>query len=338
MNRILINITILLTCMMLLGSCNEEWKDEQFNQSLSFVAPLNEQGLSPIYIRYKPNGAVTYELPMLVSGSTMNDKDLNVSVALDPDTLNVLNIERFSTRTELFYKLLPSPQFVTFPDNILIPSGSSHVKLPLNFTLAGIDMVDKWVLPLTIVDGPSYNYTANPMRHYKRALLRIFPFNDYSGNYSATGYRLFFKDTNGNTVGEAITVRTHTGYVVDENTVFFYAGHVNEERLDRGFYKLRYQFNNDFDEDLGYATITITADNPAIKFDVRGTPNYRVEESMDPIRPYLKRRTIVISLEYDFTDYTSIPGVELDYRISGTLTMERQINTQIPDEDQAILW
>nr|WP_258530190.1 DUF4361 domain-containing protein [Bacteroides thetaiotaomicron] len=48
-------------------------------------------------------------------------------------------------------------------------------------------MSEKWVLPLQIVDDASYNYVAHPRKDYAKAILRIFPFNDYSGDYSGTG-------------------------------------------------------------------------------------------------------------------------------------------------------
>jgi hypothetical protein len=64
-----------------------------------------------------------------------------------------------------------------------------------------------------------------------------------------------------------------------------------------------------------------------------------VTETMDPIRPYLKRKTIIIrNINYTYVDYTTIPGVETEYHVIGSLALERQINTQIPDEDQAIDW
>jgi hypothetical protein len=33
-----------------------------------------------------------------------------------------------------------------------------------------------------------------------------------------------------------------------------------------------------------------------------------------------------------------VPGVDIQYTVQGVITMERKINTQIPDEDQAIEW
>ena len=44
------------------------------------------------------------------------------------------------------------------------------------------------------------------------------------------------------------------------------------------------------------------------------------------------------NIEYTFVDYTSVEGREIPYHVKGTMTLERKINTQIPDEDQAIEW
>jgi hypothetical protein len=251
-----------------------------------------------------------------------------VRVALDTDTLDRLNQERFSVRTELYYKSLPTPQFFTFAETVNIPSGANIALLPIEFTLAGIDMVDKWMTPLTIVDDPSFDYRANPRKHYQKALLRVFPFNDYSGVYSGTACRIFIKGDN-----VPIVVDEHTAYVVNENTVFFYAGFVDENRLDRKNYKIFVTFNDDRDKSL-----TVWSDNPEINLVVHGEPSWSIDEEMDAIRPYLKRIYVNVELEYDFRDYTTVPGFSIDYSVTGTLIMERLINIQIPDEDQAILW
>ena len=68
----LLMIVMLIAC----ASCNNEWESEQYVQMVSFKAPVNAQGVTPVYIRYKPNGKVTYQLPLIVSGSTMNAKEL----------------------------------------------------------------------------------------------------------------------------------------------------------------------------------------------------------------------------------------------------------------------
>ena len=47
---------------------------------------------------------MTYQLPIIVSGSTVNGQDRDIRIAVDKDTLETLNIERFSLyRPELWY-------------------------------------------------------------------------------------------------------------------------------------------------------------------------------------------------------------------------------------------
>lgn len=60
---------------------------------------------------------------------------------------------------------------------------------------------------------------------------------------------------------------------------------------------------------------------------------------MDATRPYLKHRYVIINnIDYYYSDYTAVAGTSVRYHVKGTLTLSRKINTQIPDEDQAIEW
>ena len=87
-----------------LTSCNDEWEDEQYEQYISFRAPLNDQGVTPIYVPYTRKnaegtplygqGESSYQLPIIVSGSTSNNRSLDVHVAHDPDTLPLVHAER----------------------------------------------------------------------------------------------------------------------------------------------------------------------------------------------------------------------------------------------------
>ncbi len=323
-NIILSVMTALIVCV----SCNNDWEEEQFVNLVSFKASPNAQGVTPIYLRYKGDGEVTYQLPLIVSGSTKNDKNIAVSVALDPDTLVALNQERFSTRAELYYKEL-SPQYFSMPQTANISAGGNTGLLPITFSFADLDLMDKWVLPLTILDSPDGNYQVNKRKDYRKALLRVFPFNDYSGNYSSTAFMVYFK---GSSTG-GISTDNKVAYVADENTVFFYAGLVDEDRTDRQHYKIYVRFNDDEGQ-----TLTIYSDNPAINLNVIGTPVYSITERMDETLPYLLYRNIILDIEYEYTDYTTVDGLQIDYSVSGSLALQRQINTQIPDEDQAIVW
>lgn len=49
------------------------------------------------------------------------------------------------------------------------------------------------------------------------------------------------------------------------------------------------------------------------------------------------RRTVIINdIDYTFTDYLTSLGSEVNYNVRGSMTMERKLNTQMPEEDQII--
>ncbi|MGX5688316.1 DUF4973 domain-containing protein [Arcticibacter tournemirensis] len=318
----------LFLLLIICSSCNDEWKDELYGRYIGFKAPLASEGVTNIFVRYKDGEKTTFLQPLVVSGSTVNDKNITVHIGLDPDTLNVLNYERFQSREDFYYKELSS-QYFSMPSTVDIKAGEDMGYLPIDFTFNGINLVDKWVLPLTIQDDPSYGYTAHPRKNYRKALLRVNPFNSYSGTYSGTALRTAMVGRENQT---ALVKNEIRSYVVDENTIFVYAGIVDEERKDRRNYKVYITFSPT-------GSVTLHADNPSLKFKVNRDASYTIQESMDATIPYLKHRYITINnIDYNYTDYTTNPGITTDFRVSGSLILERKLNTQIPDEDQAIQW
>ena len=323
---------IILVATALCSSCNNEWEDEQYESYISFKAPVNaDTRVTDVYVRYKEDGKVTYRLPVIVSGSNTNQKDMDIHVAVDLDTLNTLNRERFSTREELWYEALEENKF-EFPEVIHIPAGSNVALLDVDFKLNNLNMVNKWVLPLTIVDNASYNYQSHPRKNYAKALLKIIPFNDYSGSYSTTTMEVYIKNQDGSFDKKPLTTNTRTAYVVDDNTIFFYAGLMGEELEQRETYKICMHFD---EENM---TVDITAPHKEeIYFKNNVIPNYSVAEIMDSTRPYLMHRYVSFTIDYDFADVTSAPE-PIYYKVQGTMMLERNFNKQIPDEDQQIEW
>lgn len=316
---------------VLVISCNSEWDEEQYEQYISFKAPVGDKGVTDIYVRYKQGGEATYRLPMIVSGSLPNGKDRTVHIAVDTDTLDILNAARFG-REDLYYVALESNRYA-FPSTVDIPAGTFSTLLDITFNLDNIDLFKKWVLPLSIADDPSYNYEGHPRKNYAKALLRVLPFNDYSGTYSTTAMQVYIKNRDGSIdKSEAIPTTTRTAYVVDENTVFFYAGAMDEDLIDRDKYKIKFHFEPD-----GEKLVKITSDNDKIKLNQLKETSYTIAEVPDVTRLYLLHRYVTFSVDYEFVDYTSA-NEEIPYYVTGVLTLERNINTQIPDEDQAIEW
>ena len=331
-------ILAFMAALFTFTSCNDEWTDEQYAQYISFKAPINNGGVSQIFVKYKEAGKVTYQLPVVVSGSTVNGQDRDIHIAVDKDTLHTLNIERFSLyRPELWYTELEEDKY-EFPETVHIPAGSCVEQLNIDFNLQGIDMLEKWVLPLTIVDDESYNYQSHPRKNYAKALLNVVPFNDYSGSYAASSMKVYTY-INGKPDTNARTTDKRTAYVIDNNSVFFYAGLINED-MDKDIRK-KYKINVRFRDD---ETLDMEPDDPnnEMQFKLIGTPIYSKTSIMDATRPYLERRYVQIMFEYDFQDFTyggsGIEVIPIKYRVEGSMTLQRNINTQIPDEDQQVEW
>lgn len=128
-NNICFLFLVLVTAICYV-SCNNEWEDEQYVQLASFKAEPNSNGVTYTYLRYYPEGNVTYQLPVIISGSTPNTKNRIIHIGLDLDTLAILNTEQYGDREELYFKA-PDPKYYSFPETIEIPAGESTGLLPI---------------------------------------------------------------------------------------------------------------------------------------------------------------------------------------------------------------
>jgi hypothetical protein len=346
MKNLYFYLTLLLGTLFTFSGCNDEWKDELYTRMVSLKAPINRDDVSVIYLRYHAEGLVTYKLPVIVSGSQINDRDYNVRIGVDNDTINLLNYDKYTNRSDLYYKQLPESFYELPSQTCRIPSGTDVALFDINFKFSGLDLVEKWVLPLTILPDPAYSL--NIYKGRQKALLWIMPFNDYSGSYNAGSMYVYFGD---NTT-KYMTANTREAKVVDENTIFFYAGITEEMAENRGEFKVKCEFlppdevTEIEDAKTGEKTglyvkkgkLTLSAENPALAFEVTGTPSYEIKEEFDVDRPHVIKRFFTLTMEYRYSDSVSSQNMVFPYRCRGTMLMQRNISTLIPDEDQAIFW
>lgn len=329
-------IAIALLACIAFSACNDEWKDELYEQMISFKAPVDATGISNIYLRYNPDGVCSYQLPVIVSGTTDNANNLEVKIGVDNDTLDVLNIAKFLHRTDLYYRQLPETFYSLASETCHIPAGSNVQSYTIDFNFTNLDLVEKWVLPLTI--EPGEGYTPNMWKGWRKALLKINLFNDYSGKYSATSMNIYM---DGETTDPA-TISERNVSVVDENSVFFYAGTVWEEDVNRSKYKVIVTFNPGTTDESGTVsgTLTLRPGDAANEMNLQssGTCTYEIRSNMDPVQPYLKHYYVTMQMQYNYTDLTSDPSNPIVFNARGSLVLERKINTLIPDQDQAIQW
>ena len=326
---------IALLAVLIYSSCNNEWEDELYKNAISFA----QNGVQNIHIRYKPGGKVTYQLPIVVSGSRENDKDYFVKVDVDKDTLNTMNFERFRYRDDLYFKYLEEKFWSVSSNEVVIPAGQNTATLDITFSLSEINMSQHWILPLTIADDPSYE--ANHRKHYRKALLNIIPFNDYSGQYGATAGYVFNKALGGLNDKNPQTVANRELFVVSDNSVFFYAGLTDEELENRELYKIIATFKLNAKKDEAGSvkgTVTLTAPN-ADKIGFKAVSgNVNIKTEMDPVQLYLEYRYVTLTLEYEYSYLIPNSSATIDYIFQGNMVMKRSRNIYIPDEDQAMIW
>lgn len=311
---------LILAAAVISIGCNKEWTEELYTQEVSFV----KSGVVTVYAKYKNSGGlVPVKVPILLSGTTGNSEDIEVEIGIDKDTLTDLNFDRFRLRSDLYFTELPEANYAFKSMKTTIPSNSLQGHFDLDLKMEGMDMIDKYILPLKITNSSKRNVSS--YRWFKKSLMQIIPFNDYSGSYSNAGL-MWDRDIseNGQT---ALSVASRTTWVVDENSVFFFAGITEEEAFNRAAYKVIATFNAD-------STVTLTAPNPDINFSQqRGT--YTVSKRMDEVQPYLEKTYITMNIEYWYSDISN-PAFPINYRFSGPLTLEKVRNIQIPEEDQQV--
>ncbi len=329
------------------AACNDDWEDEQYSQYVGFKAPLNTEGSSvgvtTIYVPYTrvndegqpvygEQGLSSYNLPLIVSGSTDNARDITAHVA-HSDTLDFLNFERFGNRSEIWYNDMSA--YASYPESIVIPKGQNIGLLPVSLDFRGIDLNDRYVLPITIVEKPEDGCFRNPRKNYATAMLRILPYTDYSGVFQAGNIK-FYLMSGGVADEEPGALTTVQTYVVDENTVFFYAGTFNENSLLRANFKVFAKFHP-LNESGTLGTVELYAENEKMEFVQNGVATYNIIEQEDEVQSYILRRTLIISeIDYTFNDYMTAAGSEITYNVKGNMTMERKLNTQMPEEYQII--
>ncbi|GAB3020325.1 DUF4973 domain-containing protein [Niabella terrae] len=312
----LLILPVLLICI----ACNKEWTEELFVKEVAFA----KNGVVTVYAKFKDEGGlVPVKVPVILGGSTRNNADIQVTIDIDADTLTDLNFDRFRLREDLYFHQLPQKNYAFKSMTTTIPKGADIGYFDLDLKLEDLNLINKYILPVKIVSTSLDNVSS--YRWYKKSLMQIIPFNDFSGSYSNAGL-VWNRDVSENSQ-TALTTTNRTAWVVDERSVFFFAGVVDEDAYDREKYKIIARFNED-------STVTLSAPDPEIMFSQQaGT--YTVQVEKDPVIPYMERTRVTMNLQYWYSDISN-PAFPLNYRFTGPMTLEITRNTQIPDEDQQV--
>lgn len=70
-------------------------------------------------------------------------------------------------------------------------------------------------------------------------------------------------------------------------------------------------------------------------FSISGS--YKIETNMDTKLPYLEHKYVTLYVEYHYSDVAN-EAYPMNYKVTGSMIMERKRNINIPDEDQSYIW
>jgi len=270
-------------------------------------------------IKMEINDDNTVDLPVYfgVNGTTGNNKNITLRLAIDADTLADYNFEKNKNDVDAYYLILPPDCYAFDKDVYSIPSGQLNskgiCKIDLN-KLREHNIYNEYVLPVRI--DASEGEPVGPSR-YTKALYFINLKNGYSGVYSGNG--------NMKQIGTSYTTQAAGKqlYAISKDECYVYAGNIDRTSDGRKNFILNLHFLED-------GTIDMTALNDDIVFKPRsGTYSHKYYENTSDSRKLIRMTTVYLKYEYK-----DIMNAEQNVRYSyeATLTKSEDVfKSDYPD-------
>jgi hypothetical protein len=164
-----------------------------------------------------------FEQVISYSGPNPNDKDINLTLEIDPIALEDFN-EQMAALGSSTYEVLPAENYSIPSMTVTIPKGQTRITIPITVYPDQFDLSRSFAIPLRIASASSGIIS----EHYSVAILATVVKNKYDGIYTVEGSMIDV--TNADFVGiypKTVELRT-----VDGTTVNYYdrgealAGHL----------------------------------------------------------------------------------------------------------------
>ncbi|MFB6342759.1 BT_3987 domain-containing protein [Saccharicrinis sp. FJH62] len=210
MKNIIKYITVLTGFLgvFLMSSC-DELPEEQFVKYVLFA----RNGFVEHQFEYRSDTLLRKDISVSVSGTSVLNKDLDFTIAVDPDTLKDYNYARYLEDSSLYLQTLPDSCYSFESLSGTVKAGDEYGLIPVNIIGSKVNKFHNYVLPLRIVSASEY--TIAPV--YSVLMLEVQFVNNYSGTYVFTS-SVSGIQRNGNLEFK----------VVDENTCFFISNYTGD--------------------------------------------------------------------------------------------------------------
>lgn len=255
-----------------------------------------------------------------VNGTSMNDKDIHLTMEIDADTLEKYNWDKYKNQKMMYYKLLPAASYTFDADSWVISSGdlnaAAYIKIDLNKIRKVGSLYDDYVLPLCLSSSTGEPMGANK---YTKVLAHIGFKNDYSGTYSGKGVVTQM----GTTYTTEIT--STQLFAINNSTCYMFVGEKTRANTENN---LNYVVEIERDE-LGGVTLSSTVSGLKFKpYNAKLSRKYTY--NYNDQRYYTEVTTI--EMAYEYLDSTA--GEPLMMSFEGTFSMSRDVlRVEYPNVD-----
>ncbi len=297
---------LLVSIMLGVSSC-DKLEDELFTKNSYIV----HNGWQDYLLEVADDNTTILPVYFGVNGTSGNDKDIQLTMEIDPDTLESYNWEKYKNQTDLYYKILPEGTYEFDADSWTIPKGElnaeTYIKIDLNRIKEMGSLYNDYVLPLRLTSSTGEPLGANK---YTKVLAHIGFKNDYSGTYSGKGV----VTQQGTTYTTEIT--STQLYAINNNICYMFVG--EKSRSNTKDY-LNYVVEITRDE---FGDITLSSEVEGLlfkpynaKLSRKYTYNYNDQ------RYYTEITTI--ELAYEYQDSTQDESLMMSFE--GTFSMSRDV-------------
>lgn len=302
--RKIIFICVSALVLMVNFSCNDELNDELFDKYVYFT----KNGWQDYNVDVTETGIVEVPISIAVSGTSVNDRDVNVLLAVDADTLNGYNFDKYKYQTDLYYSEFPANCYAFENENVTILPGSEYVKAKVTIDMNKIeDIYADYVLPLAVKEVSAYTI-AKPKN--SKLLMRLLFRNNFSGTYSGDG-----KVVDVTNESKELRVGNKILYAMAANKCYFFAGHKDRNSTDRADYVVTITANPAGD-------VKLEATNPALNFTQERA---EIEWTRKPhsTDPRFEIVTTELNVQYTYKDLASEDNTIMRYK--GSMVMSRNV-------------
>ena len=129
-------IIFLLAATAFFTACNNNQLDDEL--FIKHVL-INQNGFREYDLNYVDANVRDTLITVAVNGSSKLDRDVRVDLAVNPDTLEGYNWEKYRNDRSLYYELLPEECYSFSGEGIIIKAGTEYTDVPISFNLDKID-------------------------------------------------------------------------------------------------------------------------------------------------------------------------------------------------------